>query len=1054
MDAAIEGVLAGHGRLILLAGEPGIGKSELARLAAAHAASRGVPVHWGFCWEAGGAPAYWPWTQALQSLAGALRKDSARRLGSRLRELFAPDARGPGHGGVGHLVADQALFQFMNAVRSLLAEATREQPCLLILEDLHAADAGSLDLLSFIAPQVKTMPLALIGTFRDAEAGADGDTASLWKAAREATLLRPGRLDEMQVLEYLETAAPDLADRENARLLYQTTEGNPLFLVELVNLLVSAGGPAGGAMRLPDSIYQVIRQQLSRLPVATRDLLGKAAVLGREFEGGQLARFAGVDFESVAEALRAPGSQAFLRQVGEDSYRFAHVLYRDVLHEDLPKSRREALHEQRAGQLRNVPQPGRLAPWSEIATHLQQAGTAKRREAIAAWQEAARQATRRLAFVDACACLRKAVDIFGQGPVAEPTEKCSLLLDLAEAELRAGNIGPGRDHCREAYRIAETLGDSPLMARAALVYGSAFVAGQVDPELVGLLERALATLPGRDVETRSRVQARLAAALQPAPDPEVPMAMAREAITLARESGAETVLFESLRSAISALMDFAPAAERLALNREYVELAERRGDLPEQFRGHMRLLVDACESADPAAFDDAIASCDAIAERIDLPHYRWKVESAKAMRDLLQGRLKDARHHMDRAAELGRDAADDSERRIHSAQQFSGCRMWMACNLNKTRELVSAMRTTYAGLREMRYFYRPHEALALLECGSETLARQVLDDSFLDELMTAGDQSCLATFAELALRAGQTDLAPRLYDRLSPSAGSCAHWGLLGMTWDGPMDRVLALLAAAIGRKVEARAHFEDALRITRRMAALPFTALILRQYAEFLDQSGNAAEAEEFYRQSREIAAELGLERLTAADSPAPAPGRAPPATDPAAFTLRPEGEVWKFGFGGHASTVKNSKGVRILAHLVAHPGREFHVLELNSLDAAPTPESGDAGPLLDDEARRQYRRRLDFLAEKLEQAEELGDSEAADRARGEMEALGRELSRAFGLGGRERRASSAAERARVNVQRRVRDAIRRISELDPEAAKFLDYSINTGIYCKFDPS
>jgi hypothetical protein len=156
---------------------------------------------------------------------------------------------------------------------------------------------------------------------------------------------------------------------------------------------------------------------------------------------------------------------------------------------------------------------------------------------------------------------------------------------------------------------------------------------------------------------------------------------------------------------------------------------------------------------------------------------------------------------------------------------------------------------------------------------------------------------------------------------------------------------------------------------------------------------------------------------------------------------------------FPGRDIVVKDSKGVRILGHLVSHPGREFHVLELNNLDAPPAPDQGDAGPLLDDEARRQYRQRLDQLSDELEQAEELGDSEGADRAREEMDMLGKELSRAFGLGGRPRHGSSAAERARVNVRRRIKDAITRISERFPEAGKFLDLSVKTGNYCKFDP-
>jgi hypothetical protein len=147
----------------------------------------------------------------------------------------------------------------------------------------------------------------------------------------------------------------------------------------------------------------------------------------------------------------------------------------------------------------------------------------------------------------------------------------------------------------------------------------------------------------------------------------------------------------------------------------------------------------------------------------------------------------------------------------------------------------------------------------------------------------------------------------------------------------------------------------------------------------------------------------------------------------------------------------IKNSKGMEMIARLVSQPDQEIHVLDLSG--AAAAPDTGDAGPVLDDQARRDYQARVVELQEELEEAETLGDTGRADSARDELDFITRELSQAFGLGGRKRRAGSAAERARVNVRRRIKDAIKRIDEQLPDAGRYLENAIKTGTYCRYSP-
>jgi tetratricopeptide (TPR) repeat protein len=180
----------------------------------------------------------------------------------------------------------------------------------------------------------------------------------------------------------------------------------------------------------------------------------------------------------------------------------------------------------------------------------------------------------------------------------------------------------------------------------------------------------------------------------------------------------------------------------------------------------------------------------------------------------------------------------------------------------------------------------------------------------------------------------------------------------------------------------------------------------------------------------------------------------------------FRTEGEYWVIEFAGKAVRLRDLKGLRYLARLLADAGREFHVLDLVAAESGGSTEPStrherglhasdpsDAGPLLDAQAKETYRRRLAEIEEDMEEAEAFGDHERAARATVDREYLIRELSRAVGLGGRDRHAGAASERARVSVTRAVRHALGRIREQHPELGAHLDHAVRTGTYCAYDP-
>ncbi len=444
------------------------------------------------------------------------------------------------------LGADQARFVLLEKVRGLLETLAHKRPLVLVLEDLHVADSDTLHLLHYIARHIASLPMLVIGTFREAEARASSSTEPLWRTARDATVLRPDRLDETAIREYL-AARGEPASASRVDELLETTSGNPLFLTELVEMLIRHQD--GAPTRLPDSVQQVIRQHVSLLPAQTIEALSSASVIGRAFSLEHVG--------CPADAINPAVELGIIQSLGDDRYRFAHVLHRDVLYQDMSAADRSTLHLKYAGMLRERIEAGDEDHWSELAMHLMASGPEHRADAVAAWRSAAGRARKRLAFDDASKLLQEAVGALGEGPKFDPTDRATLLIECAEAMLQAGQIEEGRQICCDAFNIATALDDAQLMSAASLTYGKANVIGSVDRRHVDMLEQSLDALVDDDTAPRARVMGRLAAALQPAVDPSGPMKMARDAIDMARSTEDESVIYEVLLFAISALMDFA-----------------------------------------------------------------------------------------------------------------------------------------------------------------------------------------------------------------------------------------------------------------------------------------------------------------------------------------------------------------------------------------------------------------------------------------------------------------------------------------------------------------
>lgn len=1059
LTGALDRVAEGSGSIWYVTGEPGIGKSRLAEEVGDLARARGMRAFWGRCWEAGGAPAYWPWVQILRGLLRTAEPNRVAAYGGSLSQVL-PEL---GSEGFTHRASDlgpeQARFQLMDAISAVIADAAQRLPLVLVLEDLHAADVSTILLLEFLSATVRNQPLLILGTFREAELAHAPAGPQLIRAAQEANRIALDRLSERDVASFLR-ATDETVDSSFVASLHRTTDGLPLFLVELARLWRTRGSPGSiDGVSIPRSVRTAIRERLAGVSPECIQTLQCGAIVGREFDLGLLHACFQRDEATYVRACQEATDAAILEETAPQRYRFVHFLIRELVYDGIDARHRADAHARLARLLEERPRDGEPR-WSEIAHHLVAAGLC--REAAAAYQNAGEQALRQFAFEEAVQAHRDGLLALENAGSLETETRAALLLDLAHAQTRAGDLTSGKQTSLAAAELARNLGNPELLARAALEHGTALIHAKVDPELVALLEEALDALDSRDSVLRARVMARLAAAQQPAVDPEAPMQLARDAIAMARRLGDRETLLDTLRNGGSAMVDLGDLEERILLDREHATLAEELGNPVEALRGNLRSTMDYLQLG---RLDDAfrtMRACERFAEQLDHPAYRWRSAAVHALRAIWEGDFEEAERLVEEVRVLGERGRDPNAGVVHAMQKV---------RLLQLRGDFEAQLPLLERLDDHWGDTDLGRTTASIIIGAEhVLARRVrlglrgFDSQAVQEVLRLGDHTLQLSVARLAMAARDRELAEQLYRSLLLSQDQLVTGGMLYMTLEGPTRWGLASIARFLGREEEARDHYEHALETARRTGGRPVHASISREYAELLaesDETPDRRRASTLARAAQTSARDLGmraleadarellakLERAVEEQLPAPA--------NTNNLNMRQIGDSWLVRYGSAEFHLKNVRGVRLLAALIAEPGREFHVLDLSQgpKARAAAVDSGNAGELLDEEARRQYKARVSELKSELAEAEEWNDSARAERARREIALIEQELSKALGIGGRARRTGSAAERARVNVQRRIRDAIRRIERHHAGLAKHLERSVRTGTYCAYEP-
>lgn len=1037
LAASLEEARARRGGCVLLVGEAGIGKTRTAEVLAEHAVGLGGRAIWGRCIEGEGAPAFWPWRHVLRAL------DAESVLAD-----VAVDASGGGVGEPAPSWADGARFRLFDAITSVLARAADAAPLVVLLDDLHWADHASLRLLEFVAQAVRDAHVLVVGTCRDVEMRRSPDGPRVLESlARTSERISLGGLTEADVGRLVAERVPATVPPDLITAIHRASDGNPFFVGEFVRLLRLREGvlPHG----VPEGVRDVVRRRLEPLSPGARELLAVAAVAGIEFDVGVVVAASKLSPAGACERLNEAADLDLVRGVPghPGRRRFAHGIVRDAIYQEMPGARTATLHRRVAEVLAATPS----ARHAELAHHFFQTGDAA--DAARAVEHATRageQAMAQLAYDDAVAHFARALaGLAGNDLRREQAADAQLrlLLQLGDACWRAGDVPRSRAAFHDAVRLARRRGDGEALARAALGSTQGDVTAVVDEAAIRSLEEAASVLPPDDSPLRAAVLARLARALYFTDAEARRLALAADAVAMARRTRDRQALVATLAAQHVVLWRPGDLAARTAVCEELLRLAEDTGDLHAAIDARFCHTIACLEAGDLRGVDDDVGALERGVADARLPFFRWNVLLHRAMRALLAGRLDEAeRLALEAVAARPAEGADNGA-------QFFGVQLYtIRREQGRTAELETQVRALAAAFPRLP-IWRAGLALLELEIGRRGAAERHLEALVVDDLRALPRDAnwipAVAILAEVAAAVGDVARSRTCYEALRPHAGKTLVLGAGAACW-GALARWVGLAACAAGEHDAGVTHLEAALAANAGMGAEPAAAHVELDLARALEARADGddqARAAALRARARETALALGLERLRARldeDAPASMPARG--AAVEAA--LRCDGDFWTARFAGSTIRVKPSEGLRQLARLLAQPGRAIAAVDLMGGG-----DPGDAGEMLDAQARATYRARLASLRDDVAEAEQLGQRDVASRLREEVSALAAELTRAVGLGGVARRAASPANRARVNATRTIRRAIAHLAASHPALGDHLRRTVRTGFFCSYQP-
>ena len=874
----------GGGRLLLVDGDPGIGKTRLVvELAGTVEAGEGIWL-WGRCDEDHVAP-FQPFAEALGRYFQLPSADwishmpdwqlaELSRLVPRLDEYAPPLEADSGD-------AESSRFRFFEAVAATLNELSAAGPTLLVVDNLHWADPPTLLLLRHVLRSTNDERLGVIAMYSDTEVPPNHPVRSMLADCR-ATL----PVETVHLRGLSPTAVAALARNwPNAPLdlvpqLCRLTDGNPLFLDELLRQFGyreeeddESHAPVPTNLSPTEAIRELVARRVSRLPEDVIYLLQVAAVAGQECEADIVAEAAELIPERRLDAFDLAEESRLLRRIGDDfpgRYAFNHALVRDAIYGELLRGRRVSYHHKIAVAIERARGHELDNYVDELAYHFYMgAALADGEKAVRYCLAAGERALHLLAFEEAQGHFARSLAAVEQFVGHDQVARCDALVALAEAQSRTGDAAQADANFTKAAAIARTLGDAGRLATAALRAVPMSFHGIVtaSEEHQHLLEEARAALPGRDSYLQAMVTARLGLVILVDPGQGVQkrsLTLNTEAVAMARRLGDRSALGYALSARMHALSGIGSAPERLATGTELGEIADDTGDELLALHGHMWRVRGLLAQGDVDAVSEEIMRFRARESGPAHPREVSFHDYAAAMMALVAGDFETAESSARDAMKAV--AGSDGE----ALTFFGGLMIWTWWQRDELASPESGFWEVAAQAPAAYPTVRAILALAHAESGETEAALAALRSlSELGLLTAAEDRTegvslAMAGAACSVIGDESSDIASRLYEEMRPYAGTAIVTRAPVTGCLGPADQYLGLLAGAVGDSALAEVHFEAALRLARRMVSAPFVAAAEVELARTLRRRGRDADrAAVLLRSAEESALRMGLWRV-----------------------------------------------------------------------------------------------------------------------------------------------------------------------------------------------
>jgi class 3 adenylate cyclase/tetratricopeptide (TPR) repeat protein len=840
-------------RLVLVSGEPGVGKTRLVAEAARAYHAGGATIVLGRCVEGMGAP-FCPFLEALGHLARhapqQVVRAHVRRHGGRLARLV-PDLAERSPQTLDEPVADADAERYLvfAAASDLIAEASLSHPIVLIVDDLQWIDEMSLQFLRYLIQVGDPGALLVLVTCRDTE-GVSGAVAELlsqlWREDGTERITLEG-FDASGIRELVQASAGEPLGEPGETLvkaLAAETGGNPFIVRQVLLHMWDIGAISRNGenwtlrsdlseLTLPPSVQELVVHRVERAGEVAQRSLSAAAVVGHDFEMGLVASLVDIDEDQVLEALEAARAVGLIRRgVRPGSFSFSHGIVSHALGDRLGPARRQRLHARIATDLATSPQPDA----NIVAHHCVEAGEAGDPDQAAFWcASAGRAAMAALAPADAVKWFQEALAAVQRAGTSDPDAKTELLIELGSAQRLAGD----RLHRRtllEAAALAEDTHRHDLLIRAALAdhRGYESLTGVVDRPRVRVLEAALAVAPPMSGD-RARLLANLASQLTFDPDRGRTLALADEAWMIAREIGDPRVLQHVLLARFPTVLSPDNASQCLAETAELVTLAQQLDD-PSALVLACSYRFTAClVSADLEGIDNALGLARHSVDRLALPFLQHLVFVKENMRALLSGDLEASERFADLALESGLAGAV-IEASTHHNSQLARIRQAQ----NRLDELLPV--SDQPGLTFVAHpAVRATLCLYYCRLGRIDDARSLFSTDALDGFSAlAWDRLYLITAAAYADVCAYLELpepAALLYERLLPFSNLVPA---SDATFLAPVAYYCARLAVVIGNVECALEHFAEADRINAALESPIWSAICRAEWAAALLNRGN----------------------------------------------------------------------------------------------------------------------------------------------------------------------------------------------------------------------